>query len=180
MSVLSFSRGPEPGKVIVHPIQARIPGFPALPSPGRNLIESSRVERARSVLRVLRARHEARLFQHLDVFGNGWQRQLEWLGEFVDGCLTLRQSRHDRPARRTRQGRKCIVEMGYTHQFLLSEMVNYPSGKIGQSLRNVNSGNQIGPHVKSGQLLNDHNERVRHHTLLHRLQILRRKTVVRR
>src|SRR3954453_21077145 len=64
-------------EVVVHAVESVIPDRPVLLSPGRDVLQWSGVERARSVLRCVAALHKPGALEHLDVLGDGRQRQLE-------------------------------------------------------------------------------------------------------
>jgi hypothetical protein len=86
----------ELGEVAVHPVEAGIPDGPVLLGPGRDLLERCGVEGAGSVLSSLSPYDQTGSFQYLDVFRDGRESHLEWLGEFVDRCLTVCETGQDR------------------------------------------------------------------------------------
>src|SRR5262245_33531166 len=83
-------------EVVVHLVEARFPHAPVLLSPGRHLFEWCGVKRAWAVLGALAAHDETGLFQNLDVFRHGGERQCEGLGELVHGRGSQREPSEDR------------------------------------------------------------------------------------
>src|SRR2546423_11843723 len=83
-------------EVVVHPVEAGLPDGPVLLRPGRDLFERGGVERTGSVLGALTPSDQPGPFQHLDVLGDGRERQLERLGELLDSSLTPCENGQDR------------------------------------------------------------------------------------
>src|SRR5215467_6796172 len=94
----------ELSEVVVHPVEPGLPDRPVALSPGGDLLKWCGVQCTWSVLGLLTPQDQPGLFQHLDVFRDGRQRQLERLGELVNGRAPFGKPGEDRSPRRVRQG----------------------------------------------------------------------------
>jgi hypothetical protein len=97
-------------EVVVHPIEAGFPDGPVLLGPRRHFRQRAGVQGARPVLGELPPGHQAGPLEDLDVLRDRGQRQVERRREFVDGRLSLREARQDRPPSPVGQRGEGLVE----------------------------------------------------------------------
>src|SRR4051812_45121861 len=86
-------------EVGLHPVQAGLSDRSVLLGPGGDFFQRCCVEAAGPELRLLTAHDQTGSFEHLEVLGDCWQRELKGQCELVDVRLPLGQPRQDRPPR---------------------------------------------------------------------------------
>src|SRR5262249_45534131 len=116
-------------EVVVHPVEAVLPHRPVLLRPGRDLLQWCGVEAERSELGAVTPHDQPRPLQHVDVLRDGRKRQVERLGELVDGRLTSSETGQDRSPRRVGQhgeglAERIVVDRQRYRSPLLSAMAN--------------------------------------------------------
>src|SRR5579862_5236661 len=79
----------------VEALEALVPEPPVLPHPLRRLLEARGLEAARPPLGAPALRDEAGALQHLQVFADSGQAEVERLGQLRDRRLALRKTGQD-------------------------------------------------------------------------------------
>src|SRR5438270_6284052 len=81
---------------LVEALEALVPKAPVFPHPIRRLLEAATFEAAGSPLRASALGDQAGALQHLQVFADTREAEVERLGQFRDRCLALGETCQDR------------------------------------------------------------------------------------
>jgi hypothetical protein len=111
------------GEIGIHPVERAFPETAIAAEPSIKLLQWFRLQPARTPLRLAPTADQACAFQNLEVARNGGEGNVERLGQLVDRCGPLRQSRQDRPPGRIGERRERHAEwIGCCH--LTGSLIN--------------------------------------------------------
>src|SRR2546428_6775969 len=102
-------------QVLVQTIEPLLPDDAIALDPFVDLFERARLERGRSPLRLLAARHESRAFEHLEVLAHRGEAHVERLRDLGHRRATFRETREDRTPRRVGEGTEREAEAVDSH-----------------------------------------------------------------
>src|SRR3954462_15659961 len=97
-------------KVLVEPLQARLPEPPVLLDPARHVLEWRRLEATRPPLRVATLDHESRVLEHLQVLRDARQAHVERRSELGHRGLPDREPGEDGKAGRVGESSEGLAQ----------------------------------------------------------------------
>src|SRR5437588_55223 len=103
----------------VEALETLIPEAPVLPHPIGGLLQAGSVEAARPPLRVAALPDQAGALQHLQMFGDAGEAEVERLGQLRDRGLPLGKTGQDRSPGGIGEGCERDAEMIIRHRILL-------------------------------------------------------------
>jgi hypothetical protein len=111
-------------EVGIHPVERAFPEWAIFREPTVELLQRFRLQLAGTPLRLAAAGDEAGAFQHFQMAGDGGKRDVERLGEIVDGGFALTEAGEDGAPRRVCESGKRLREGVRRLHYLAIMLIN--------------------------------------------------------